>query len=297
MQIRRGRPHTRSRSAAWAVPALAGVVLLGLSACAIESGGPGLSPDEVGDDSTDTAADTPSLDDRTFVSTSVTGHDLVAGSVVRMTFEAGQLSVQAGCNTMIGEYAVEQGTLQVASLAQTQMACAPELMAQDEWLAGFLEGGPELRGIADRIILTGGDVELELTDRVVAEPDLALAGPTWVLDTSYTDTATTNIRGMENASLVFEGGNVQLDTGCNTGGGSYTLEGDTLTLGPLRLTLMACEGTTMEIEQLMTAVLNQQDLTAEVKASTLKLTAPDGTALGFVAESGAGSDTEATTAP
>lgn len=261
---------------------LAGAVVLGLTACAVESGGPGISPGG-GDTGEETGA-TSVLAGRTLVSTAVTGHELVQGSTVRMVFEDDQVSVQAGCNTIFGGYAVENGTLQVGGLGQTEMGCDQDLMDQDQWLVSFLGSGPSVTETADGVVLAAEGVELELTDREVADPDLTLEGPTWVLNTAYTNTANTNIRGMENASLVFEGGNVKLDTGCNTGGGSYTLDGDSLTLGPLRLTLRACEDTAMEIEQQMTGVLNQLDLTVEIEASTLKLTAPDGTALGFVAD-------------
>jgi len=285
---------TRPRFLHWQVPVLAGVLVLGLTACVVDSGGPGLTPGDGGDGTGDSGSD---LAGRTLVSTGVTGHELVEGSTVRMSFEADQVSIQAGCNNIFGAYAVEGGTLQVNALGQTEMACAADLMAQDQWLISFLQSGPELTETADGIVLAGGGVELELTDREVADPDVALEGPTWVLNTAHTATADTNIRGMENASLVFEDGNVRLNTGCNTGGGSYTLDGDSLTLGPLRQTLRACDETAMEIESLMTAVLNQMDLTVEIEASTLKLTAPDGTALGFVADAGGGDQAEETSAP
>ncbi|QDO88329.1 META domain-containing protein [Ornithinimicrobium ciconiae] len=291
-------PHQRHRTSRWPGTTIAVLMMLALSACSVTDGpaGIGIPPsDDRADDAgtTDTAAPTggSELDTRTFVSTNITGRELVEGSAVRMTFDAGQVSVQAGCNTLFGAYAVEQGTLQAAELAQTEMACASELMDQDEWLIGFLQSGPELTHSADGFVLSADGVELELTDRQVASPDLGLEGPTWVLTTSYTDTATTSIAGMENASVTFADGDVQLDTGCNTGGGSYTLDGDHLALGPLSQTLMACGDTAMEVERVMTAVLNQEDLTVEIEEASLKLIAPDGTALGFTVENGAGAET------
>lgn len=298
---------------------LVGVVLLGLGACAVTDGGPGLDPEDVAGDRVTAASDEDAVtsaapDDAeatsadpgtgsdltgTFISTGITGHELVQDSVVRMTFEGDQLSVQAGCNRIFGQYAVEDGTLTASQLATTQMACSEDLMAQDDWLTDFLSSGPEVTQSADGLVLSGGGVELTLTDRMVAESDLALERQTWVLNTVYTQSANTNIRGMENTALTFEGGQVQLDTGCNTGGGTYTLDGDALTLGPMRMTLMACPDPAMEIETLMTSVLSQMDLTVELEASTLKLTAPDGTALGFVAaeEGAAGDDASQTSAP
>lgn len=284
-------PLRALRSGTWRVPATVGILLLTASACSVHTGPPGLGTptgDDRGDvgqtatDGTDSAG-VRDLDGRSLVSTRVTGHELVAGSTVRMTFEDTQLSVQAGCNTIFGAYALQGGVLRAAELAQTEMGCAADLMEQDQWLVDFLQGGPRLTQTDQAVVLSGDGVEMELTDREVVSPDLALEGQTWVLTTSYTETATTSIRGMENASLVLDGGDVRLDTGCNTGGGSYTLEGDTVSLSPLRLTLRACEDLAMEVEQVMMAVLQQEDLTVEVEADRLTLTAPDGTALGFTA--------------
>ncbi len=54
------------------------------------------------------ASASPDLDGREFVSTQVDGHDLVADSTIRISFEDGSLSINAGCNTMFGAYTVER---------------------------------------------------------------------------------------------------------------------------------------------------------------------------------------------
>lgn len=206
------------------MPALAVVGLLSLTACAVQSGPPGLSPDSTsaadsdvsteeespeeesppadadsstGSDSAEHTADAPTsgLDGLTFVTTSVTGHELVPDSEVVMTFEGEQLSVQAGCNTMFGRYTLEQDTLQVPMMAQTQMACDEDLMAQDQWLIEFLEDGPQV-GLADgTLTLTGSAAELELADRALDASGPALEHTTWVLTTHYSNTANSNSVG------------------------------------------------------------------------------------------------------
>jgi META domain len=52
-----------------------------------------------------------SLAGKTFVSTSVTGHTLAAGSTVTLTFEGPILAASAGCNTMSAAYAADNSTL------------------------------------------------------------------------------------------------------------------------------------------------------------------------------------------
>jgi len=77
----------------------------------------------------------PDVDGRSFLSTGVTvdGADrpLVPGTVVRMSFADGALSVNAGCNTQGGTVAFDGDRMTVAGgLSTTEMACPEELMAR-----------------------------------------------------------------------------------------------------------------------------------------------------------------------
>ena len=102
---------------------------------------------------------------KTFVSTGVTGHELVADSVVTLEFIDGRISANAGCNTQNGEAAVEDGALVVEQLASTMMACDDPLMAQEQWLAGFLEADPEVVLDGAQLTLTSGDEVIELEEQ------------------------------------------------------------------------------------------------------------------------------------
>ena len=232
------------------------------------------------------------LADRTFLSTATTGHELVPGSSVSLSFEGSQVRANAGCNSIFGEYAVTQGSLQVAQLGSTEMACAPELMDQDQWLIAFLEGGPSLVVSGDTLTLRDGDDELVLTDRVVADPDRPLEGTTWQLDTHYSGDAASHWAGMESATLTLTDGRARVATGCNTGSATYTLDGDQLTFGPLMLTRMACAEPAMELEHLVVGALDGQSLTVRSEAGQLTLTGEDGTGLGLRAVDSASGDTD-----
>jgi heat shock protein HslJ len=99
---------------------------------------------------------TPDLAGKTFSSTEVRGHQLVAGTSVSLTFEDGRVSAKAGCNTMSGSATWDTGKLVVAQpLASTMMACDEALTAQDQWLSGFLTSSPALA--LDGNTLTLGD--------------------------------------------------------------------------------------------------------------------------------------------
>lgn len=80
-----------------------------------------------------------------FTSIEVRGHDLVEGSRVTLTFADGQVSANAGCNTMNGAATWDGETLEVEGpLASTMMACEEPLMEQDDWLSDFLTSSPDL---------------------------------------------------------------------------------------------------------------------------------------------------------
>ena len=74
------------------------------AACGDDSG----SDDASGDDGSDggTAATAEDVDGQTFASTGSTGHELVADTVVSLTFTDGAVSFTAGCNSMNAGYEI-----------------------------------------------------------------------------------------------------------------------------------------------------------------------------------------------
>ena len=119
------------------------------------------SDDSAGGGTPATAED---LDGKTFASTGSTGYELVADTVVSLTFTDGNLSFSAGCNTMNAGYEMTDGTLALTSeVAGTLMGCPPDLQAQDEWLSGFVADSPTATVDGDGLTLATADDTLELT--------------------------------------------------------------------------------------------------------------------------------------
>ncbi len=86
-----------------------------------------------------------------FEATSVTGHDLVAGTFVIISAESNgeNVSVNAGCNTLIGTLDSSSGVVSGPGpeasngpMASTKMMCEDALMQQDQWLQEFLDSAP-----------------------------------------------------------------------------------------------------------------------------------------------------------
>jgi heat shock protein HslJ len=205
-----------------------------------------------GDDSTSSSSSKPAaadLNGRSFLSTKVEGQTLVDGTQVTLTFTADSLSAVAGCNTMVGGYTIEDGTLKVAALAQTMMACDPETTAQDVWVAALLSGGPALTLDGDELTVKGSDTTLTLGDRSKVADANALDGRSW--DIVSLDTA----QAPEGAYLSVADGRLYVATGCNRGFGDVTVTDTAIEVGPIALTRMACEDAINAWEQSLTVFL------------------------------------------
>jgi heat shock protein HslJ len=253
------------------LPAVLSVLLLG--ACTGAGGAPTSGPA----DPPRGASARHGLDDRTFLSVDVVGRTLVSGSQVRLSFQGGQVSASAGCNTMGGPYAIDADRLIVPQLATTEMACAPALMDQDSWLADLL-GGATVALVGDTLTISEDGITLTLLDREVADPDRPLAGTRWVVDGLVSGDAVSSLPAGITAALTFTGGRVRVEAGCNTGAGGVAARDGTLVFEPIALTMMACEGPAMDVERAVLAVL-AGEVTYAIEAGTLRL---DTGALGLV---------------
>lgn len=230
----------------------------------------------------DTSAD---LSGRTFLSTAVTSdgdaRELVEGSRISLAFADGRLTAQAGCNTMSGDYRIEDEVLVVDALGMTRMGCPGDLAEQDIWLSDLLTSRPTLALHDDELVLTTPTETVTLLDRVVADPDRPLVGTVWRVDSLISGDTVSSTPGTAEASLTFGGdGTVQVRGGCNTGSASYTVGEGTLTVGPVAMTRMACGDERGELEAAVLRVLEAGELQMEIEADRLTLSA-DGAGLGL----------------
>jgi heat shock protein HslJ len=222
----------------------------------------------------------PQLDGRTFLSTGVTTngapYPLITSTRIRLAFDDGRLVASAGCNTMGGQYRVQDGLLHVTDLATTDMGCDPERHAQDAWLAKVLGGRPAVRLNGNDLTLEQAGTVITMLDREIANPDLPLVGTRWTVDSIFAGDTVSTPPGKGTATLLFgPDGRVQVNTGCNTGGGPYTVDAarGTIAFGPIGITKKACVDETNELEA---AVLMAIDGDATFSISGSALTLMDG---------------------
>lgn len=226
----------------------------------------------------DPSASTPA--GRTYVSTGVAGHTLVDGTTVTLTFDNdGNLSVQAGCNTLGSTYTIEDGKLVVDNVAGTEMGCDAPRHAQDEWISTFLSSRPSIAAEADGLVLAQGDTTLTLVDREVAQPDKPIEGTTWVADTIIDGDSAASVPAEPKVYLRFADGKVEGSDGCNGFGGPAEVGSDTVTFGPIAFERKGCADTS-PAEQPLHDLL-KGEVTFEADGDRLTLTAPSGDGLGF----------------
>lgn len=227
------------------------------------------------------------VDGRIFLSTQVLvdGRErpLVPGTRVRLEFSQGRLGASAGCNRLGGAYRLDGDVLRLADAAVTEMGCDPARHDQDEWLFTLLGSAPTVSLAGDTLTLRLGSTIIALLDRRVAEPDLPLVGPSWRLTSILAGEVVSSVPPGVVARLEFGAdGRLAVDTGCNTGGGTYRLEGDRLVVD-LALTKRLCLGPAGQVEAAVIRVLQAREVVVGIEASTLRLVAGSA-GLDFVGE-------------
>lgn len=244
----------------------------------------------------DTDGDADTFVDITYIATTVTENNtplsLVEGTVLNLEFDAdGTLTAGAGCNYLTGMYEIEDGMLLVAEMFMTEMGCDPDLHAQDDWYAAFLQSNPAMTAEGDTLTLRStsdeGDVtEIVYTDEEVATPDTDLTDTTWVVDTIINELVAGTMNWVSPATIDFDtDGTLAFFTGCNQGSADYVVEGDQLILSDATWTEAGCPDT--ESQQLETGVLNvlgaQESITWEIDVDRLNLEV-EGAGLGLTAQ-------------
>ena len=226
------------------------------------------------DDNGADSANAPTADELSglrFVSSDVTGYDLVEGTEITMAFDDDAVSVNAGCNTLNGGYEITDGEFVAGQFAMTMMACDEPLMAQDTWLSEFLSASPAISLDGSTLSLTGDETTITLDE---VEP-AGLVGTTWVVSGTVANEAVTVSAVDSEASMTITDDQAQIDTGCNTGSSTVEITDTTITFGPIALTRMACDEELTRLENSVLAVL-QGEVTYEIDGDTLSLRSGEG---------------------
>jgi heat shock protein HslJ len=89
---------------------------------------------------------------------------LATDTPITLTFTEDGISVNAGCNTLFGSAAIEDGRLTASTpLASSMMMCEEPLMLQDEWITAFINAAPQITTSEDTLTLTTDNSSIEFT--------------------------------------------------------------------------------------------------------------------------------------
>jgi heat shock protein HslJ len=171
------------------------------------------------------------VDDDNPVTLSVTGDD-VSGT--------------APCNAYRGTFdlggELGDGGVEISDIVLTKRACeAATMRSEDEFIAA-LEA-------VDHVSVGEDDDRMTLTNQDDGGVRLAfraydadeLLATTWdIVNVNTGDAIESVLPGTEPTVAFDPDGNVTLETGCNTAGSSWELDGHELTVESMRVTLMAC---------------------------------------------------------
>ncbi len=214
-------------------------------------------------------------------------HAFVDGTTPSLRFrEGGKIGASAGCNSLDGSYALEDGRLVVTNAGWTEIGCEPELAAQENWYFDFLQSEPALERSGDAFTLSGDVTVIEYLDKEIATPDRELVGPVWTVDTLVDGDTASSADWSEPATLRFTGdGEVEVTTGCNTGTGGYAVAGEEITFDGVAVTEEACaDPLQQELEDGVLMVLHHDGpVTLEIDANRMWLEAA-GAGLGLTAD-------------
>ena len=214
---------------------------------------------------------------RIFLSTGVTVDGapfaLADGTRIRLVFDNGTLSASGGCKIIGGDLDIDGDVLHFSGASMTEMGCEPARMAQDDWLVTFLTSNPTYVLDGFDLKLTSGTTVITLLDREIAEPDQPLTNLTWVLASFINGDAVSSVPAGVSSQFTFaDDGTFSANFGCNSGGGSYAVDGDTITFSDVVTTKMACGGAGGQVEAAVLTVIGSEDpITFAIDAGSLTL--------------------------
>jgi heat shock protein HslJ len=203
-----------------------------------------------------------------------TSTDVPAGVVVDAKFSGGNVAGFGGCNSYGGTATVSGSTIKIGDIRSTLMLC--EGPAGDVETAYFaaLPTAATFTATADDLTLYDSTGKAILSYE--AGSDNPLEGA-WNV-TGYNngnEAVTSPAVGTTLTATFTPDGKVAGSAGCNDYNGAYTLDGTSLTVGPLASTKKACDQAVMDQEtQFLTAL--QTPTTVEPSGATITLRAADG---------------------
>ena len=222
----------------------------------------------------------PALAGTSWTVTQLNGTDVLATAVPTLEFGDDAVAGSASCNRFNAGFSQSGATVTIMPGAQTAMACADDVMAQEQAFTAALAKVTGVRAAGDGVELVDASDAALLT--LAAVVDVPLEGTTWTLSGVISGDAVASPAAGGDVTMTIVDGTLS-GKACNTFRGSVTAADGRIEVGPLMSTKMAC--TSAELTAQENAVLKtlQAASSYTVKGNSLTVTAADGTGLTFTA--------------
>ena len=218
--------------------------------------------------------------DHSWMLTGIAGPDGTMATpltIPTLAFEDGSASGNASCNQYFGPYEIDGSSITFGQLASTQMFCEePGVMDQEATYLAALTAVDNWSMDGETLTLSSGNTALLKYEAISQD----LAGSSWDLIAYNNGTG-----GFQSAvidvpvtAIFEEDGTLSGSGGCNSYTGSWETDENSIEIGPLASTAMACEPDLMDQETRYLAVLQEAD-TYRVDATTLEMFDAEGTRL------------------
>jgi heat shock protein HslJ len=211
--------------------------------------------------------------------------EVLEGSLITLELGLGTVKGSSGCNTYQGIVQLVEGKIQIGPVATTMMACEEPIMEQELLYLERLQNISSLNLEGEKLVGKDDNGQVLLVFHELEA--LPLVGTLWEV-VSYNNgqgAMVSVLAGSQITAQFSEEGQVSGNASCNRYFGSYVLEGENLTIGPLGSTEMFCEEPEglMEQEQAFLAAMPTAS-TYQVTGDRLELRTADGTlAVSFTA--------------
>jgi heat shock protein HslJ len=197
------------------------------------------------------------------------------GVVVTAEFAAGRVTGNSGCNSYSGPAKTSGSSLTIdPGITSTQMACEAAATAVEQAYLARLPKVKIYKTAGSKLTLSDAN-DTALLVYEASDGASAIAG-NWTATGYYTGTAIQSVVVGSTLTAGFKAGQVSGDSGCNTFGGPYEVNGTKIKMGPFRSTLKACTDPERQTqEQQYTAAL-ELTTTFRVTPTQLELFRADG---------------------
>ena len=187
------------------------------------------------------------------------------------TFASGQVSGTNGCNSYSGPYQASGSSLSVGPLMSTLMGCGPVQSAIESAFMGAFQDAASYTATGTQLTIydASGAQTLVFTPQAA----LTLVGTPWnVVNYNNGKEATVSLVADSTITLQFAAeGTVSGNAGCNQYNGSFTTDGDTVTVGPLATTRMACLSEELNTQETQYLTALQDSATYDITNGTLTI--------------------------